>query len=110
MRTWDVSAMNVAQGQPEVLHSAPEGRAIAIQLDAGTELGDHQVYEGAWLMVARGRVRVRSSAGGEEQLGPGALAAFDPRERHEVAAMEDSRLLLLLSPWPGEGHAVEGPG
>ena len=32
------------------------------------------------------------------------LAAFEPKERHEVRATEDSRLLLLLSPWPGEGH------
>jgi quercetin dioxygenase-like cupin family protein len=32
------------------------------------------------------------------------LAVFDPNERHEVRATDDSRLLLVLSPWPGEGH------
>ena len=36
--------------------------------------------------------------------GPGLLAIFDPKERHEVEAAEDSRLLLVLSPWPGDGH------
>ena len=32
------------------------------------------------------------------------LLSFDPNERHEVRAKSDSRLLLLLAPWPGEGH------
>jgi hypothetical protein len=36
--------------------------------------------------------------------GAGLLTAFDPNERREVRATEDSRILLLLSPWPGEGH------
>jgi len=107
MKIWDIPSVAVAQGQPEVLHTSPEGRAIAIHLDAGTELGDHQVYEGAWLVVASGRVRVRSAPGDEQELGPGGLAAFDPRERHEVAAVETSRLLLVLTPWPGDGHVTE---
>ena len=29
---------------------------------------------------------------------------YDPTERHEVRAISDARLLLLLAPWPGEGH------
>jgi hypothetical protein len=29
---------------------------------------------------------------------------FDPNERHEVRATKDARLILMLSPWPGEGH------
>lgn len=107
MRTWDLPNVAVGQGQPEVLHTSPEGRAIAIHLDAGTELGDHQVYEGAWLVVASGRVRVRAESGDERELGPGGLAAFDPQERHEVAAVETSRLLLVLTPWPGDGHLTE---
>ena len=32
------------------------------------------------------------------------MATFDPNERHEVRAVEDSRLLLVLAPWPGDGH------
>ena len=40
----------------------------------------------------------------EHVLTIGFLAHFEPKERHEVSATEDSRLVLLLSPWPGEGH------
>jgi hypothetical protein len=29
---------------------------------------------------------------------------FDPGERHEVRAVSDARLLLVLAPWPGAGH------
>ena len=29
---------------------------------------------------------------------------FDPGERHAVRALSDTRLLLLLAPWPGTGH------
>ena len=36
--------------------------------------------------------------------GPGFVAHFDPKERHEVRAVSDARLLLFLAPWPGEGH------
>ena len=36
--------------------------------------------------------------------GPGFLAHFEPNERHEVRAKTDARLILLLSPWPGDGH------
>jgi quercetin dioxygenase-like cupin family protein len=36
--------------------------------------------------------------------GPGFFAVFDPGERHEVRAKGDARLLLVLAPWPGEGH------
>ena len=36
--------------------------------------------------------------------GPGFVAVFDPHERHEVRATEDARLLLVLAPWPGDGH------
>ena len=36
--------------------------------------------------------------------GPGLLAVFDPGERHEVRARSAARLLLVLAPWPGDGH------
>ena len=29
---------------------------------------------------------------------------FAPGERRAVVARADSRLLLLLTPWPGDGH------
>jgi hypothetical protein len=32
------------------------------------------------------------------------VAHFDPKERHLVRATSDARLVLILAPWPGEGH------
>ena len=100
MDVWNSSDLEVRPGHPEVLHSSPRGRAIAIRLDAGTALGDHEVHEDAWLTVATGRVKVAAAGGDEAMVPAGGLVAFEPRERHEVTAVEDSLLLLLLTPWP----------
>ncbi len=104
MQVWNLADHSVPMGQPEVLYSRPGGRAVAIHLEEGTALGEHQVHEAAWLMVARGRVRVADIRGAAENVGEGGLAAFDPSERHEVRALEDSMVLLLLTPWPGPGR------
>src|SRR5215211_2499042 len=95
--------MGIEPHQPEVLRSDPEARVIAINLPAGEALQDHQVHERAWLVVAGGEVEVQQ--GGDTMTGgPGFLAHFKPGERHEVRATTDARLILLLSPWPGDGH------
>jgi len=104
MRSWDLTELSVEPRQPEVLASADEGRAIAIQLPAGEALDEHQVHERAWLVVVDGRVELADPRGDTVDGGPGLLAEWDPAERHEVRAIEDSRLLLILTPWPGEGH------
>ncbi len=102
MRSWDISTLDVQVHRPEVLDSEEEGRAIVIELPAGESLQEHQVHERAWLLVISGALEIN----GAESVsgGPGLLAIFDPNERREVRAAEDSRVLLLLSPWPGEGH------
>jgi quercetin dioxygenase-like cupin family protein len=89
---------------PQVLHSDDEGRTILINLPAGEELQDHQVHERAWIIVVDGRVEIDDAGGGTFEAGPGGLALTAPKERHEVRAKEDARLLLVLAPWPGEGH------
>lgn len=104
MQTWDISSLGVRPHQPEVLASDEEGRVIVINLPAGERLREHQVHERAWLVVAAGAVDIDDADGDTVSGGPGLLAAFDPNERHEVRATEDTRLLLLLSPWPGVGH------
>jgi quercetin dioxygenase-like cupin family protein len=104
MDTWDLSTLDVKPRQPEVLRSDDGGaRAIAINLPAGDQLQDHEVHEHAWLHVHSGCVEVRHDAG-TEQGNAGFLAYFAPHERHEVRATEDSRLLLVLAPWPGAGR------
>ena len=34
----------------------------------------------------------------------GTLLSFEPEERRAVSSAGGARLLLLLAPWPGEGH------
>jgi hypothetical protein len=67
MRVWELTGLEVDEGHPQVLHSTPQGRTIAIHLTAGSALGEHEVREGAWL-----------------------VAAFEPGERHAVTALEDA--------------------
>ena len=104
MQSWDLKELSVEPRQPEVLASAPEGRAIAIELPAGEALDEHQVHERAWLSVVRGQIELVAPSGETVAGGAGLLAEWDPAERHEVRATSDARLLLLLAPWPGEGH------
>lgn len=104
METWDLAGIDVQPHQPEVLASDDEGRVIVIQLPAGERLNEHQVHERAWLLVIDGSIEIEDSGGATTRGGAGMLSLFDPNERREVRASEDSRLLLLLSPWPGKGH------
>jgi quercetin dioxygenase-like cupin family protein len=103
METWDIASLDVGPRQPEVLRSDPEARVIAINLPAGEELQEHEVHERAWLVVAAGEVEIEQGSS-TVSGGSGFVAHFDPKERHEVRATSDSRLVLILAPWPGEGH------
>ena len=104
METWKLNELDVEVHKPQVLDSESEGRAIVINLPTGEQLKEHQVHERAWLVVASGAVEIDDASGETITGGPGLLAAFEPNERHEVRATEDARLLLVLSPWPGDGH------
>ena len=105
MEHWDLSTLDVEPHKPQVLHSTRgEARSIVLFLPAGEELRDHQVHERAHLIVVDGEVEIRRDGGDSASGGAGLLAVFDPNERHEVRARSDARLLLVLAPWPGEGH------
>jgi quercetin dioxygenase-like cupin family protein len=103
MDTWDIASLDVQPHQPEVLRSDDESRVIAINLPAGERLQEHETHERAWLMVAAGSIELEQQ-GDTVAGGPGFLAHFDPHERREVRAQSDTRLIMLLSPWPGDGH------
>jgi quercetin dioxygenase-like cupin family protein len=104
MDHWDLTTLDVQPHHPQVLHSSRgESRTIAIRLPAGELLQDHEVHERAHLVVVAGEVDVDAD-GGTTHGGPGFLAIFDPAERHEVRATADAQLLLVLAPWPGQGH------
>jgi quercetin dioxygenase-like cupin family protein len=112
VRVWDLRQIETPWGtrSPVVLHSDDEARAILIGLDPGQELGDHQVKEYAFLVVVEGKAQVE--AGGDRFTAePGMLIRFEPDERRAVSTSDGARVLLLLAPWPGEGHyRGERPG
>jgi quercetin dioxygenase-like cupin family protein len=103
MESWDIRSMEIEPHHPQVLRSDEETRAIAIRLEAGQELSEHQVHERAYLIVADGTVEIAndgSTVTGEA----GSLSHFEPNERRTVRAVSDARLVLVLAPWPGVGH------
>ena len=110
METWDVKTLDVEPHHPKVLQSDDEGRTIAINLPAGEELQEHQVHERAWIVILDGEAEIQDANGSAVRCGPGSLALTAPNERHEVRAVSDARILLVLAPWPGEGHPSQRDG
>lgn len=104
MKTWELNGLDLKPRLPEILSSSDEARLIALDLAAGEDLAEHEVHERAWVIVLSGSIEVGTRSGSEASGGPGLLVEFEPGERHHVIAREDARLLLILSPWPGEGH------
>ena len=104
MDTWDIRSLDIQPHAPQVLRSDDgAARAIALLLPAGEELQEHEVHEHAYLVLVDGEVEL--AEGGESRAaGPGTVVHWNPQERHEVKATSDARLLLVLAPWPGEGH------
>ena len=76
---------------------------MLIELAPGEKLGEHQVTEAALLLVVSGNVRIEASDQSAD-AGSGELFRFDPAERRSVSSADGARVLLTLSPWPGEGH------
>jgi quercetin dioxygenase-like cupin family protein len=103
MRSWEVDKLDLKPRLPEILSSSDEARALALDLAAGESLREHEVHERSWLIVLAGEVEV-SAGDGSASGGAGLVVELEPRERHEVLARSQARLLLLLTPWPGHGH------
>jgi len=103
---WKLTEIETPDGSrsPAVLHSLDgESRIVLIGLDPGQELGEHQVKESAFLLVVDGAVHVEAGAESID-AGPGELFRFDPDERHSITSDGGARLMLVLAPWPGDGH------
>jgi quercetin dioxygenase-like cupin family protein len=105
VQSWNLIEIEAPGGtiDPEVLTTDDGARAIAIRLEAGQSLNDHQVRERAWLVVVEGEAEIRCG-GDVVRGGVGTLATFAPSERHAVSSEVGARVLLLLAPWPGDGH------
>lgn len=104
MQSWDLKTVEAEPHQPQILASADDARTILLHLPAGEELQEHEVHERARVVVIDGEVDVTALGEQTVSAGPGHLFEFDPGERRTVAARSDARLLLILTPWPGDGH------
>ena len=104
MQNWDLKNVEAEPHQPQILASAEDARTIVLDLPAGEELQEHEVHERSRLVIVSGEVSVTTPAGEAVSASAGHLFEFDPAERHTVTARSDARLLLILSPWPGDGH------
>lgn len=106
MRSWDLKGHEVRAHEPQILSTAEDARSILIHLPAGEELQEHEVHENTRLLIVDGAVEVRTAEGEGLAAPAGHMLEFAPGERRTVVAADgaDARLLLLLSPWPGEGH------
>jgi quercetin dioxygenase-like cupin family protein len=105
VQSWNLLDLETPGGtrSPIVLYSTDEARALLIGIDAGQELGEHQVHENAYIVVVDGRARF--DAGNDSlDAGPGTLVRFEEHERRRVSSQDGARLLVLLAPWPGPGH------
>ena len=105
MQSWNLLDIATPRGSrsPVVLRSDPGARAVLIALEPGQALGDHQVKEGALIAIVDGTVRVES--GGQTlEGGVGSFFSFDPDERRSISSDSGARLVMVFSPWPGEGH------
>jgi quercetin dioxygenase-like cupin family protein len=108
MQRWHLPSIEAnGKREPRVLFSRPECRAVVIDLNAGDELGEHRVHESALLQVVSGRVRLEVGDEGVE-CDAGSLVTFAARETRSLRALEPSRILIVLAPWPGDGHFAEG--
>jgi quercetin dioxygenase-like cupin family protein len=104
MQSWNLKAEDAEPHEPRILSTADDARAILLLLSAGEELQEHEVHERARVLVVDGEAEVTTPAGDNVIAAGGHLFEFDPGERRTVRARSDARLLLLLSPWPGDGH------
>ena len=105
MQSWNLREIDAPGGSrsPVVLRSDDAARAVLIALEPGQGLGDHQVKEYALVAVVDGTVRV-DSGGSTVEGTTGSLFSFDADERRSIATDGGARILLVLAPWPGEGH------
>jgi quercetin dioxygenase-like cupin family protein len=105
VQRWDLLELDAPDGtrDPVVLHSDDGARAVLIVLQPGQALGEHQVKENAWVVVVEGEVEIRGD-GQTVSAGPGTMARFDADERHALRTDGGARVLLLLAPWPADGH------
>jgi quercetin dioxygenase-like cupin family protein len=109
VKSWSLTEIEAPGGtvDPVVLTTDDGARAIAIRLEAGQALRDHQLRERAWVVVVEGEAELRSGDTVVDARA-GTLVTFDPGERHAISSADGARVLMILAPWPGPGHYPDG--
>jgi len=74
---------------------SPDVRVVILTFPAGHVMKDHAALKTLLLQALDGHLRL-TVAGEVLDLVPGALVRLDKLERHEVEAVEESRLILTL--------------
>jgi quercetin dioxygenase-like cupin family protein len=104
MQRWSLTdAHDPGRAGPVVMFSTPEARGVLIDLAPGAELGEHRVRERAIIHVLAGGIVVTCD-GETTACDSGTLVLLEPHEPHAVRALDQTRLLLILAPWPAPGH------
>ena len=103
METWDIRSLAIEPHQPQVLRSDAETRAIAICSPPARSSRSTRCTRAPTCSSSTARSRSRRTAQSTTG-GSGLLSHFEPNERRTVKAISDARLVLVLAPWPGEGH------
>jgi quercetin dioxygenase-like cupin family protein len=104
MERWHLPSIEAdGKREPRVLFSRPECRGVLIDLRGGEDMGEHRVHEHTVVLVVSGRLSVESDDQGVE-CEPGTAITFAPGQSRSLRALETARILLVLSPWPGDGH------
>jgi quercetin dioxygenase-like cupin family protein len=104
MQSWDLRSIEAESHQPAILTSNDDARTILLNLPDGEEMQEHEVHERARMVVIDGEIEVATAEGERVTAAAGHLLQFEPGERRTIAARSDALLLLVLSPWPGDGH------
>ena len=89
-RAWDMTTIDAPGGtvDPAVLTTDDGARAIAIRLEAGQAMNDHQVRERAWVVVVEGRAEIRC---GDQVVDGGVGDARDVRAGRAPRRVERER-------------------
>ena len=104
MKSWDVAALDAEPRMPRILSSSDAARVVVLALPRGERLREHEVHERTWILVVAGQIDLEAKGEAPVRGEAGALFEFAPRERRDIVAWADTRLLLLFAPWPGVGH------
>ena len=103
LESWDIASLDLQPHHPQVLRSDEHTRAIAINFTRGRNVAGARDPRGGLPDRERGPGRARAGRGDRGRR-HGVCGAFSAPRAARGARQGDSRLLLILAPWPGVGH------